>query len=127
MVRGRKGSREMFRPCGHSPVGARIEMSGHILSAEGRGGEQTIRLRATGPYPIAFLPLPFYLLLLSFFTSPSPLALSIPKAIQYQHLSLLCFHRLPGGRSSVPPWTAEEWNMVPTLQGHRAHFHQMKP
>lgn len=119
----------MFRPSGHSPDEARKEMSGHILSAEGRGAgikQQAIRLRATGPYSITLEPLSFYLLLLSLFKSfpqPPPPVLSIPRAIQYQHLILLCFHRLPGVRSCVPPRTA----MVPTSQGHRARFHQMKP
>lgn len=30
----------MFPPSGHSPDEARIEMSGHILSAEGREGSR---------------------------------------------------------------------------------------
>ena len=120
----------MFNPFGHSPDGARIEMSGHILSAEGRRTgiqQQTIRHQATGPYPILFLPLASYLPLLSPLTSSPLPALRIPRAIKYQHLILLCFYWLPGFRSSVPPWTADGQNMVPTLQGHRACFHLLKP
>lgn len=36
---GERGAEKMLQPPGHSPDEARIEMSGHILSAEGKGGE----------------------------------------------------------------------------------------
>lgn len=117
-VRGRKRSQEIFHPSGQSPDEARKEMSGRVLSAEGWGAgikQQAIRLWATGPYSITFEPLSFYLPLLSIFTSfpqPPPPVLIIPRVIQYQHLILLWFHRLPGDLSCVS---------LPGLQWCRPH------
>lgn len=88
----------MFQPSGQSPDKAKIEMSGHILSAQGRGGESGSSSRQLDFKPQTLIPLHFsfspssFLFCISLHHPPVP-ALSIPKAIQYQNLILLHFHR----------------------------------
>lgn len=100
----------MFHPSGHSPDEAGIEMSGHILSAGGGGGDWVQAAdNYTSSHRPSASPMHFCLSLhLSSSLLPLPPALSILKAIQYQHhLILLCSQKLPGGRSNVSFWTAE--------------------
>lgn len=120
----------MFHPSGHSPGGTRIEMSGHILSAGERGGVGDLgsgcrQLNLEPQAPSSRL-ISASLLLLSSFVSlliTSSSALSIPRAIAYRHLILLCFQRLPRSRLSVPPWISEGVEKAaPTFQGRRACF-----
>lgn len=130
---GKRKGREMFSPCGHSPDEARIEMSGHILSArEGKGWggakirRQTIRLQGTGPYPISFyLPLLSFLYIAIFPPTPSAFALSIPKAIEYQHLISLLFPQ--ASRRPIECPSPDRRGMEHGADLARSHrFHQRK-
>lgn len=95
---GGEGSQEMFYPFGHGPDKARIEMSGHILSTEGQGGELESSSSQLNFKPRALSPLCFYLApsFVSIYITQAPRSvLSILTAIQYQHSILLSFPKLP--------------------------------